>query len=153
MKKYLLCTILAAFIFAGCEKEKTTDNNLPVHANDTASITHIKWHLTHFVDVTNKTVEEPLANNENAYWIKFDTTTFEGKSFSNIIMGYIHIDASKGKMDFLTVGGTEICEYYDGTKFINSLNQVHDYMVTSENNLVLFYDNNTKYLQFERIME
>ena len=143
MKKCLLFTILAAFVFAGCEKEK----------EQTASITGIKWHLTKFVDVTNKTVEEPLANNENAYWIKFDTTTFEGKSFSNIIMGYIHIDASKGKMDFLTVGGTKICEYYDGTKFINSLNQVHDYMVTSENNLVLFYDNNTKYLQFERMKE
>ena len=55
MKKYLLFTILAAFVFAGCEKEK----------EQTASITGIKWHLTKFVDVTNKTVEEPLANNES----------------------------------------------------------------------------------------
>ncbi|MBO7624330.1 MAG: hypothetical protein J6S82_03375, partial [Bacteroidales bacterium] len=42
--------ILAGAMFlAGCEKEK----------KQTASITGIKWHLTKFVDVTNKTVEEP----------------------------------------------------------------------------------------------
>ena len=102
MKKYLLCTILAAFIFAGCEKEKTTDNNLPVHANDTASITHIKWHLTHFVDPVNHTETEPVpASNNNYYWIKLCDDTLHGYGNVNEILANYSISGHQIIIDVL----------------------------------------------------
>lgn len=151
MKKFLLKTtpILAAallitgtMLFAGCEKEKKTEND----------ITNVKWHLTKFVDMENRTEEEPLSNSNNVYWLKLKPSAFEGKSYSNELMGTVSVDAVTKKITFSNVGGTEICEYFDGQRFINCLYHVHSYDRISENTLILYYDKK-KYLQFEKVNE
>ena len=138
----LATVILAGAMFlAGCEKEKKTSDD----------ITNVKWHLTKFVDVENKTEEAPLYNSSDVFWLILKTSSFEGKSFSNVLAGTVNIDAVTNKITFSNIGGTEINELFDGQKFIDCLKQVYSFKITTENTLILYYDNNKKYLQFEKI--
>ena len=147
-KKFFLPLMAAviltgAMFFAGCEKEKKTSED----------ITNVKWHLTKFVDVENKTEEAPLYNSSDVYWLKLNTSSYEGKSFSNVLAGTVNIDAVTKKITFSNIGGTEINELFDGQRFIDCLKQVYSFKKTTENTLILYYDNNNKYLLFEKINE
>ena len=133
--------LAGAMFFAGCEKEKETSDD----------ITNVKWHLTKFVDVANKTEEAPLYNSSDVFWLKLKTSSFEGKSFTNVLAGTVNIDAVTKKITFSNIGGTEINELFDGQKFIDCLKQVYSFKKTTENTLILYYDNNKKYLQFEKV--
>lgn len=150
--------VAGAFLFAGCEKEKTNYNSVKETTvkektvKETTNITDVKWHLIKFVDVANKTEEDPLSNSNDVYWLKLQTSSFEGKSFSNELGGVVCIDTVTKKIT-LTVGGTKICEHFDGQRFIDCLNQVHNFEKTTENTLILYYDNNKKYMQFEKVNE
>ncbi|MBO7465612.1 MAG: hypothetical protein J6T56_07185 [Bacteroidales bacterium] len=135
--------VAGAFLFAGCEKEKKTEND----------ITNIKWHLTKFVDVANKTEEAPYPNSSDVYWLKLKINSFEGKSCANVLMGTVKVDAVTEKITFSNIGGTEIGEPFDGQRFIDCLKQVHNFKKTTENTLILYYDNNKKYMQFEKLNE
>ena len=151
MKNYLLCTILAAFIFAGCEKEKTTDNNLPGLANDTASITHIKWHLTHFVDPVNHTVTEPVpASNTNYYWVKICDDTLRGYGHVNEIFATCSISGRQINIDVLGYTKINPMNHFEDDFFaaIEKTKSFH-----SDGKVLQLYYEDTKYLQFERIME
>ena len=158
MKKYLLFTILAAFVFAGCEKEKTTDNNLSSLADDTTSITddttsitNVKWHLTHFVDPVNHTETGPVpASNTNYYWVKMCDDTLHGYGNANEIVATYSISGQQIIIDVL--GQTKINPMNHFEKdFFAAIVKVKSFHLDGKK-LQLYYDD-TKYLQFERMKE
>ena len=158
MKKYLLFTILAAFVFAGCEKEKTTDNNLSSLADDTTSITddttsitNVKWHLTHFVDPVNHTETGPVpASNTNYYWVKMCDDTLHGYGNANEIVATYSISGQQIIIEVL--GQTKINPMNHFEKdFFAAIEKVKSFHLDGKK-LQLYYDD-TKYLQFERMKE
>ncbi len=142
MKKYLLFTILAAFVFAGCEKEK----------KQTASITGIKWHLTKFVDPLNHTETEPVpASNTNYYWVKMCDGTLHGYGNVNEILANYSISGHQIIIDVL--GQTKIypMNNHFENDFFAAIGKAKSFL--SDGKVLQLYYEDTKYLQFERIME
>jgi len=152
MKKYLLFTILAAFVFAGCEKEKTTDNNLSSLADDTTSITNVKWHLTHFVDPVNHTETGPVpASNTNYYWVKMCDDTLHGYGNANEIVATYSISGQQIIIDVL--GQTKIypMNNHFENDFFAAIGKAKSFH--SDGKVLQLYYEDTKYLQFERMKE
>ena len=157
MKSKVLLPIVAtvilagAMFFAGCEKEKTTDNNLSSLADDTTSITNVKWHLTHFVDPVNHTETGPVpASNTNYYWVKMCDDTLHGYGNANEIVATYSISGQQIIIDVL--GQTKINPMNHFEKdFFAAIEKVKSFHLDGKK-LQLYYDD-TKYLQFERMKE
>ncbi|MCR5190075.1 MAG: META domain-containing protein [Bacteroidales bacterium] len=141
----------ALLLFAGCEKEKTTDNNPSSLADDTTSITNVKWHLTHFVDPVNHTETEPVpASNTNYYWVKMCDGTLHGYGNANEIVATYSISGQQIIIEVL--GQTKINPMNHFEKdFFAAIEKVKSFHLDGKN-LQLYYDD-TKYLQFGRMKE
>ena len=153
LKFVCICTLITTIglLAIGCEKENTK-SSIEKESSD-YPITNIKWHLTSFTDVDKQMTVPPLNNHEQVYLLKFKDSTFEGHSFSNEIVGYITMDTVQKNMHFRSIGGTKINELFDGEKFIESLRQVQSYSTPDAGTLILYYNENRNYLQFEKVAE
>ena len=134
--------VAGVFLFAGCEKEKKTEND----------ITNVRWHLTKFVDETNHmgNVLVP-ADDTNLFWIKLCDNTLQGFGQVNKIAGCYTISGSK--IHIYDFGCTKIYplnNYEDD--FFSAIRSACAFKIDKKI-LQLYYNNNKKYLQFEKVNE
>ncbi|MBP5395399.1 MAG: hypothetical protein J6Y34_00140 [Bacteroidales bacterium] len=198
MKKYLLFTILAAFVFVGCEKEKEkteTKTENETKEDYPKELFNVKWRPVKHVDLANNTVEYtqdfdtlfPTApsglvnkynqcSRENPWWIRFcladtcksremmlwndllyDTLSnicCESHGFySDYLLSPVTIDTLSKAMKIIDAFGTDLINIFKSLEFRYTLLKIQNYEIPSGNTLLLYYDNNTKYLQFERMKE
>lgn len=138
------CTILAlvAVLFFTACKNETEENPL----------LNTKWKFTHFVDVTNQTSTVPdvlQLSPDSSYWLQFfEDESLQGRSSSNILLGFYTADLNGSDFAITTLGGTEVNELPDGFLFVESLHLVDSYTI-SGSTLKLHYNDNQNYLLFE----
>ena len=133
--------VAGAFLFAGCEKEKKTSDD----------ITNVKWHLTKFVDVANGNTEEVDVSNDYL-WILFKSdNSIDGNGLPNRLNGIYEYNFDRIKIE---IGP---CTYIGDifgleSKMCNNLNKVNCIRI-EDGVILLYYDNNKKYMQFEKVNE
>ena len=138
----VLATVIltGAMFLAGCEKEKKTSDD----------ITNVKWHLTKFVDVANHKEDVPgPADNTHYFWIKLCNDTLQGFGQVNEMAGCYTISGSK--IHIYNFGCTKICplDSYEND-FFSAIKKA-DSFKTDGKILLIYYDGDKKYLQFEKV--
>ena len=132
----------AMLLLVGCEKEKKKTSD---------DITNIKWRLTKFVDTEDGNTEVVNAS-KDFLWVIFNSdNSVDGIGCPNQLNGNFEYNFDRIKIE---IGPrtfmNDICGFE--TRICNALNKVN--FIKQKNNILLLYFNNNKnYLQFEKINE
>ncbi len=131
-----------AFLFAGCEKEKKKSDD----------ITNVKWHLTKFVDETNHKEDVLIpADDTHLFWIKLCDDTLKGFGQVNEMVGCYTISGFKIYISDLCCTKIYPLNSYE-QDFFSAIRSACAFK-TSKKMLQLYYNDNKKYLQFEKVNE